>query len=105
MDATKSLAAAADEIIFNLADNEAEDILIQLAGAFVGSVQLQVSADGVTYNPVQVTPVDGTAATLTMTAPGTFRRDAMAGKFGKVKMTAFTSGGPTVATIRTMRWA
>ena len=103
MDATKSLAALNDELVFNLADNEAEDILIQLTGPFVGTVQLQVSADGGTYNPVQVTPIDGTVATLTMTVVGTFRRDALAGKSAKLKCTAFTSG-PIVATARTARW-
>ncbi len=103
MDATKTLSALNDEMIFNLADNEAEDMLIQLTGPFVGTVQLQVSADGVTYNQVQVVPVDGTAATLNMTVVGTFRRDALAGKFAKLKCTAFTSG-PILATVRTMRW-
>ena len=103
MDATKTLAAVNDQLIFNLADNEAEDVLIQISGVFVGTVQLQISADGAIYNPVQVTPVDGTAATLNMTVPGTFRRDAVAAKSAKLKCTAFTSG-TTVCTARTMRW-
>jgi len=104
LDATKSLAAANDEVIFNLADNEAEDILIQVVGAGSYTLQLQVSADGVTYNPVQVIPVDTGTATLNISGPGTYRRDALAGKSAKVKMTAFVSGGPAVVTVRTMRW-
>jgi hypothetical protein len=103
VDATKTLGALNDEMTFNLADNEAEDILVQVSGTFVATAQLQISADGATYNPVQVTPVDGTAVTLNMTTVNTFRRDAVAAKSAKVKMTAWTSGS-MVVTARTMRW-
>jgi hypothetical protein len=104
MDATKTFAALNDVLSFSLSGNRSEDIEVQLAGIFVASLQLQISADGVTFNPAQVTPMDGTAVTLTMTTPNTYLRSAGVAKFGQVKCTAYTSGSPAV-TVRTMRRA
>jgi len=103
VDATKSFVALNDELVINTSDPEAEDLLIDLRGAFVGTVQLQVSGDGVNYTVVQVLPVDGSAGVTSMTAAGTWKCSALAVKNAKAKCTAYTSG-TIIVTLRSMRW-
>src|SRR5437660_1732869 len=99
--AIKSLAAANDEVVMNTSGDEILEVVVQLVGAFVGVVQLQVSNDATNTNfiAVQVTNVNSGAASTDMTGPGVFRGQVSAVRQVKAKMTTFTSGGPTVATL------
>ncbi len=100
--AIKSLAAANDEVVMNASSDEIEEVVVQLVGAFVGVVQLQVSNDDTNTNfiAMQVTNMNsGGAAATDMTAPGVYKAQVSAVRQVKAKMTTFTSGGPTVVTL------
>jgi hypothetical protein len=47
--------------------------VIQVADTFAGTVSFQLTVDGQNFVPVQGTPVDGTAAATSTTAPGLWR--------------------------------
>jgi len=100
--AIKSLAAANDEVVLNASGEEIKEIIVQLVGAFVGVVQLQVSNDDTNTNfiAIQVNNLNtGGAAATDMTAPGVYKAVVSSVRQAKAKMTTFTSGGPTVATV------
>jgi len=99
----QTLAALNAEMLLNLSNEAAEDLLIQITGTFTGTLQTQITADGSTWVAVQMLPVDGSAGVTSVTAPGTWKVAALAGASAKVKMTAFTSGS-AVVTVRSMRW-
>ena len=100
--AIKSFAVVNDEVIINSSGDEIDEVVLQLVGAFVGVVQIQVSNDDTNTNFIAVQSTNlnaGGAAATDITAPGVYKAAISAARQVKAKMTTLTSGGPTVATL------
>jgi hypothetical protein len=94
-----TLAANGAQVIFRLDGDVVEDVYVQIVGPFAGTLTPTLSVDGVTYDPVQLVPINGTGAVLTVTAPGSFRTvygQTYGAQFFKIVMSPYTSGSATV---------
>ncbi len=68
---------------------------LEVRGTFVATALLECSIAGLTYSTVPLTPIAGTAAVTSLTAPGLW---TFSGAFGvcRVRASAYTSGTATV---------
>lgn len=71
---------------------------VQITGTFVGTIQFEVSGDGLTFAALNMTPPNSTSAVTSATAVGQWQGSCVS-KVVRCRMSAYTSGQAAVTMI------
>src|ERR1039458_2825046 len=72
-------------------------VVITVAGSFTGTLQFEAAGDGVTYAPINATPLNSTTAVTSATSTGTWQVNVAGLTNFRVRASALSGGTPSVS--------